>query len=471
MRLPTSNGWLPASGRGTPANEAAAVPGETMSGISQAFFARLMAQLSPFEGTLAIAVSGGRDSMALCLLADGWARAQGHRIVALTVDHGLRDGSADEALRVGQWLSNQRIEHHVLRWTGPKPKTRIQEKAREARYELLTGWCRENGVGDLALAHQLEDQAETFVMRLRRGSGPDGLAGMSAIVERGGVRIVRPLLGVSRSALAMTLEEHDQEWLDDPSNRNRAFERVRIRESISTLAGAGYPPEDLSRTAAAFGHLRILAETQTQALLGGACRVHGAGYAEINMEVLATAPRLIAMRALACVAACIGSAAYRADRRKLSSLYDWVCDRREGKSFCLARCRFQKSKNGLIVSRENRGLPKQRLGNEILWDGRFRLQTNVIGAEYVMVGPLGRDGWAEVVAADAGVRETCIPYPARLVLPAIRDFRGVREVPHISFRRPGIGQQTIIQRVEFSPRNKLSAQGFCLAPKVSCTIS
>ena len=445
------------------------------SGVSDKTFAHLMAQLSPCRsGTaaaLAVGVSGGCDSMALCLLANRWARAQGRRIAALTVDHGLRDGAAEEAARVGRWLSARGVEHHVLTWTGPKPRTRIQEKAREARFDLLTHWCRANGVGELALAHQLEDQAETFIMRLNRQSGPDGLAGMSAIVQRGGVRVLRPLLGLSRNVLAETLKISHQEWLEDPSNRNRAFERIRVRQSLPSLADVGYPPHALSRLAAAFGHLRALAETQTTTLLADMCRVHDAGFAEIDRELLAAAPRPFALRALARVAACIGGAAYGADRRKLDDLYDWLVRDGDGKSYCVARCRFQKAKGRVIVSRENRGLPKQTPENGRVWDGRFRLHICESVAGECFVGPLGRDGWAEVVSADPDVRETAIPYAARLVLPAIRDLGGVREVPHLSFQRLGNDGHSVVQSVDFSPRSELLAQVFCLAPEVSCTIS
>ncbi len=453
-----------------------------MNGISDGTFAELMAQLSPFAEApipLALAVSGGRDSMALCMLADRWACAQGRRVVCLTVDHGLRHGSVQEAEQVGRWLAARGIEHHVLNWIGPKPRTRIQEKARDARYGLLTDWCRSNGVRDLALAHQLEDQAETFVMRLGRGSGPDGLAGMSAVVEMQGVRVIRPLLGVSRGALAQTLKDCGQDWLDDPSNRNHAFERIRIRDHLPLLAGAGYPPEQIAGLAAAFGHLRTLAERETATLLADVCHVHPAGFAEIDTHLLGTVPRLFSTRALARVAACVGGAAYPAERQKLADLYDWVCAGDIGKSLCLARCRFQKGKGGLIVSRENRGLPKQQLDitqDEISWDGRFRLYFNGslenedMGGDF-FVGPLGRDGWAEIVAVEPALRDIGIGYPARLVLPAIRDALGVREVPHLSYQRSGTQTRQIVSKVDFSPRNKLFARGFCLAPKVSCTIS
>ena len=451
-----------------------------MSGISEVSFAELMAQVSLSETgpVVAVAVSGGSDSMALCLLADRWARARDGRVVALTVDHGLRADSAHEAVQVGHWLSSRGIDHHVLTWTGSKPRTRIQEKARDARYDLLTTWCRSKGIGNLAFAHQLEDQAETFVMRLNRGSGPNGLAGMSAVIEMDGVRVIRPLLGVSRGELVKTIKAFGQPWVEDPSNRNRAFERIQIRENLPALAGAGYPPKALVGLAAAFGQLRKISETETAALLAGACVVHEAGFAEIDMALFATAPCLFATHALAQTAACIGGGAYPPDKRKLADLYDWVCNDRRGKSLCVARCRFQKRKGHLIVCRENRGLPKQGLGqtNGNLWDGRFRLSLiNPRGegqiAEEAFVGPLGRDGWAEIVAADPKSRETEIPFPARLVLPAIRDLIGIREVPHLDFRRPGIEDAPIVRTVQFSPRNKLFGEGFCLAPKVSCTIS
>ncbi|MBM4438672.1 MAG: tRNA lysidine(34) synthetase TilS, partial [Actinobacteria bacterium] len=136
-----------------------------------------MRNLAP--GTrVAVAVSGGADSLALTLLADEWARRTGRSIAALTVDHGLRPDSAAEASQVGAWLAAARIRHEVLRWEGQKPRSGIHAAAREARYRMLTSWCRENDVRDLLLAHHRDDQSETFLMRLARGSGPDGLAAM-----------------------------------------------------------------------------------------------------------------------------------------------------------------------------------------------------------------------------------------------------------------------------------------------------
>src|SRR5512144_1702125 len=155
-----------------------------------------MEELAPFESSphLAVAVSGGADSMALGLLAHDWAVARGGRVTALTVDHGLRPASAKEAAVVGSWMSACGIEHHVLRWRGEKPASAVQNAARIARYRLLCEWCRQANVMHLLLGHHSGDQSETILHRLVRGSGIFGLAGISPLVETSEVRLLRPLL-------------------------------------------------------------------------------------------------------------------------------------------------------------------------------------------------------------------------------------------------------------------------------------
>jgi len=199
--------------------------------LDGAAFARLMAPFDPFETAplLAVAVSGGRDSLCLCLLAHDWTTARGGRVLALVVDHGLRPGSAEEARTTAATLAGQGIAAEILAWAGPKPAAGLQEAARAARYDLLRAACRRAGALHLLLAHHADDQAETVAMRAARDSGPDGLAGMAALVETADVRLLRPLLGVPRAALTATLEARGVPWIDDPSNRDPRFERVRWR--------------------------------------------------------------------------------------------------------------------------------------------------------------------------------------------------------------------------------------------------
>ncbi len=201
-------------------------------------FARLMAPFDPFEAkpAVAVAVSGGRDSLALALLTSDWAAARGGRIAALIVDHGLRPGSAEEAASTRALLESLRIEAVVLGWSGPKPRSGLQAAARTERYRLLSGECRRRGILHLLLAHHADDQAETVTMRAARGSGPDGLAGMAAQVERSDVRLLRPLLAVPRARLTATLLARGVPWIDDPSNADPRFERARLRAAAPSGA-------------------------------------------------------------------------------------------------------------------------------------------------------------------------------------------------------------------------------------------
>ncbi|WIM13469.1 tRNA lysidine(34) synthetase TilS [Enhydrobacter sp.] len=194
-------------------------------------FAALMMAFGPFEAdpVLAVAVSGGRDSLCLVLLAQDWAAARGGRTVALIVDHGLRAESASEAAATRDLLAGRGIAAEILHWSGEKPASRLQEEARTARYRLLFEACRRHGILHLLVAHHAADQAETVAMRMARASGPDGLAGMAAVVEHRQARLLRPLLSVPRDRLTATLRERGIPWIEDPSNADPRFERARLR--------------------------------------------------------------------------------------------------------------------------------------------------------------------------------------------------------------------------------------------------
>jgi tRNA(Ile)-lysidine synthase len=208
-------------------------------------FGRLMAPFEPFERApvLAVAVSGGRDSLALALLAQEWVIARNGRIVGLIVDHALRPESAEEAAVTAALLGRHACDAEILRWAGTKPRTGLQEAARGARYRLLREACRRHGVLHLLVAHHADDQAETVAMRAARQSGLDGLAGMAGAVELPEARLLRPLLGVSRSRLTATLLARGVPWIDDPSNADPRFERARLRSDHRLTA----PPADTGR--------------------------------------------------------------------------------------------------------------------------------------------------------------------------------------------------------------------------------
>lgn len=195
---------------------------------------------SEFESALgnitlpaAVAVSGGVDSLALLLLAQAYAKEKGEPIVALTVDHGLRPASKEEAQQVQKWAQDRGIEHVILTWEGDKPTSHLQEEARKARYHLLTEWCKKNDVSTLLLGHHREDQEETFWLRLTCGSGLEGLTGMKHQTIREGITVLRPLLGFPKERLKATLQAENQLWIDDPSNQSEKFFRGRFRTFLS----------------------------------------------------------------------------------------------------------------------------------------------------------------------------------------------------------------------------------------------
>ncbi len=205
-------------------------------------FACLMAPFEPFEASvvLAVAVSGGRDSLALALLAQDWATGRGGQVVGLIVDHGLRPESAAEAAVTLDVLARHGIDGAILTWSGAKPQAGVQEAARSARYRLLRDECRRRGIIHLLLAHHADDQAETVAMRAVRRSGPAGLAGMAAQIEHPEVRLLRPLLSVPRAWLTATLRARSVQWVDDPSNSDPRFERARMRAGPRSSA---QPPD------------------------------------------------------------------------------------------------------------------------------------------------------------------------------------------------------------------------------------
>ncbi len=207
--------------------------------------------LAPLAGetSLLLAVSGGPDSIALMLLAAEWSRRNPPTTIAVaTVDHGLREGSLEEAELVGEWARAQGFIHHLLRWRGPKPTTRLQERAREARYDLLCGCAKEIGPDcAIVVAHHADDQAETILFRLLRGSGVGGLAGMAASSRRDGVKLLRPLLAVEKSRLEAVCNAAGHPFVRDPSNENDKFARARLRSLKATLEAEGLRTEALLR--------------------------------------------------------------------------------------------------------------------------------------------------------------------------------------------------------------------------------
>jgi tRNA(Ile)-lysidine synthase len=291
--------------------------------------------MAAHQGAIVVAVSGGGDSLALMHLLKGYAKAR--RLappIVLTVDHGLRRNSARDARQVALWAKQAGLQAHVLTWRGDKPKTGVEAAARDARYRLMAAWLAKNRIATLYVGHTQDDQAETFLLRLARGSGLDGLSAMQARAPWPGPRpdltVARPLLGIARDALRAHLAAIGQPWLDDPMNDDAAFDRVKIRKAQAALAEAGLTSARIAAAAAHLGRARAALEGMTEALLARASTPVPGGFA-LDPAALAAAPREVGLRALAALLMAVSGQAYRprfeALERLLARLADGTCGR------------------------------------------------------------------------------------------------------------------------------------------------
>jgi tRNA(Ile)-lysidine synthase len=363
-------------------------------------------------GACALAVSGGSDSTALMVLFADWLRLRGetpgsHTI--LTVDHGLRAGSAAEAGSVAAAAHALGYRHATLVWQGPKPATGIQAAARAARYRLMGEHMRAHGVGMLLTAHTRDDQAETLLMRLARGSGLDGLAAMAPISPLGGqwpggaqsggaaLWIARPFLDVPKSCLRATLEARGIPWIEDPSNAAPEYERTRLRAAREHLDALGLTPAMVALSAARLARARRALDEAADRLCDpqeGVVSVDPCGLIAFDRTRLWRAGEEIALRLLDRALAAAGGAGERAPLAKLEALMPAICDPRADASgrWTLARALITVQRRVVEVEREpgREPMPELQLapGDTALWDGRF----------HVTVGPDFPGGPVEVRA-------------------------------------------------------------------------
>lgn len=317
-------------------------------------FSQLMAECVPAGvQKLAVAVSGGADSMALCLLAADWAQAKGVELTALTVDHGLRPESSDEAQQVSAWLDKRSISHHILTWQGGQQRsTAVQERARNARYDLMRVWCLQNAVGHLLLAHHMEDQAETVLMRLKKGTGLMGMAGMAKSRDLDGVQVLRPLLDVQKGRLRSTLLARGQDWIDDPSNQNPAFERVRTRQLLDQLQDEGVSAQRLAGAARACAQVRQILEVAADERLQAVAKSEKG--VQVAARVLQEAPSALLDVMLTKLLKRVGGGGYPPAQDKRQRLADWVRTPQScgGAARTLAGCEVRRVSGGFLFRRE-----------------------------------------------------------------------------------------------------------------------
>lgn len=268
------------------------------------------------EDVIAAGVSGGADSLALALQL----KDCGKKVVALTVNHGLRPEAADEAAYVAEVMAANNIEHHTLIWQGNKPQTGVEEAARQARYRLMFDFCRIRGIKALATGHHRRDQAETFLLRLQRGSGVYGLSGILPVSERDGIVLIRPQLMTAPENLREYLNARKIRWVEDPMNESTDFARVKMRQFLPVLAEMGLDEKRLADTAATLLNTRLFIQEQVDGFITGSVRWWENVVASLSWHRLKDLPQEIAVPVLGQLVRRIGKTDYPPEAAELKRI-------------------------------------------------------------------------------------------------------------------------------------------------------
>ncbi len=340
-----------------------------------------------------VAVSGGSDSLALLLLASAWANSKNVMLQAVTVDHGLRPEAAAEAAFVAGVCERHDLSHVTLAWEGIKPSSGISDASRKARYTLLEEFAADIGAGTIITGHTADDQAETIAMRLKRDDGTNlgrGLAGMARVtLLPGGIKLVRPLIDCKRRDLRNYLSQCSQSWIEDPSNQDQSYERVRIRQELQAAEARSHALVKFGKVMARFRHHNSKMAAQ---LLQENAKINAGPVYELDCQGTAKYPEPVIQYALQVIVALAGGMEYLVSASRFSELALVIKARENGNMpvgnklrFTIGRTIIEGKGNRLLVYREARNLPAVLIGpgDMMLWDGRYAITNETSTSVFV----------------------------------------------------------------------------------------
>lgn len=318
---------------------------------------------------LGVALSGGGDSTALAVMMAEYAHIP---VEAVTVNHGLRPEAAEEAAKAAELCASLGMRHETVNWSGWSGAGNLQDAARQARVALISDWAARRGIGIVALGHTQDDQAETFLMRLARGSGVDGLAAMAQRRTQNGIIWIRPLLGYQRQELREFLRARGLDWSDDPSNEDERFDRIKARKVLKNLEELGVSTDTLAGTATRMHSVRAVLEADTQAAAKTLSRATQAGDVEIDTAGFHDLPLELRQRLLAHALKWVSSSPYRPRLKALERLMASISD---GRRDVLAGCIVTPLKAGRIrIGREPATVAGLTAKVSEIWDNRWAVE-------------------------------------------------------------------------------------------------
>ncbi len=340
------------------------------------------------KGAIGIAVSGGSDSLALLVLSAAWAHETKRSIAVVTVNHGLRAEAGDEADSVARLCREMGLAHDILHWQDWDGDGNLQNAARNARKALISRWAQQRGIETVLTGHTKDDQAETFLMRLARGSGVDGLAAIHPIQRADNIVWMRPLLSLGRHDLRGLLQAEGLIWAEDPSNDDRRFTRVRFRQAQAELEELGLGIDVLAQTAERLQSARQALEIATQTLAHEIAQPRESGSVRLQIAPLRAAPAELQYRLVAHSLRWVASSPYRPRFDSLKRLVGGILTgRKQSLSGCLIAPINELTAE---ISREAQAMPFACDLAQI-YDNRWRITCKPAASD-LLIRPLGSEG-------------------------------------------------------------------------------
>ena len=344
--------------------------------IEKQFFYKL--QSLGLKKKVALAASSGVDSTALLLLTNNWAQKSKSNIIILTVNHNLRSESEFECEHVHELAKSLHLECHTLKWDNPISK---QNKARIARYKLLTEWCKKHQVQQLLLAHHKNDQAETVLMRLCRGSGIDGLCGMRELSLNNGIELIRPFLQFTKGQLTQYVVSRNIKWIEDASNNNNKYTRTIFRNYINSSSD---PDQLISRLFLTSSHMQCAKQAinfYVKQAIKHCVIENKLGYVDINLAHLYIFPEEILKRVILTCIMVIGGKSYKPRYKNFNNILEKILNKEFNQTQTLHGCKIIKIVNKMIsIRREASYISTEEIlispDNAVIWDNRFKCEAN-----------------------------------------------------------------------------------------------
>ncbi len=439
------------------------------SPILSSEFDEWMSAIGYFESnpTIAVATSGGADSMALLLLAKAWAENLNGNVISLTVNHNLRPEAAKEALIIEQWCREHNIQHKTLHWEHYTPQiSSIQANAREARYQLMASWCLNNNILHLLTAHHRDDQAETMFFRLARGSNLEGLSSMPSQTIIHGLRLIRPLLQVPKYRLVDTLKAHGQKWLEDPSNENILYTRVNIRKQLAKSLNEEPIKQKANYITSTLGIFRNLLENKLAGEIIKTVEIYPQGYAIIDSNRLNNCDKEIAIKILGAVIQSVSGAEHPPRREKLIDLFQSISSNKLSSKRSLGGLLFEKiDSQKILIYREVNAIEKPvsiPINTPTPWDNRFMLELsgNASSPKHIELRALGSNGLAQIKEFSPSLLRNLPPARILRTIPSMWILEELACVPHIGYVSKRATALNIKPSVQFYPAKPLAGSGF-----------